>query len=141
MNTQNILTANFLDILFDGRNKNYGAYDLRKNYNKRLAKALASMLAICLVFTMGSIFASSRKVDKNLVFVKDYEFTEYKDPKEPKVEVPKEQPKQKAAEAVKTIAYNVPIIAPNEEVSEDNQLQPIDARLHVLSRRGYQRGG
>jgi protein TonB len=50
MNTQNILNASILDILFDGRNKAYGAYDLRKNYNKHLVKALATTLGICLLF-------------------------------------------------------------------------------------------
>ena len=126
MTTQNILTANFLDILFDGRNKNYGAYDLRKNYNKRLAKALAGMLAICLVFTMGSIFASSRKIEKNLVVLTDFDLTDYKEKQEAKVEVPKDQPKPKAAELIRTVVYNVPIISPNEDVNENNQPQPIE---------------
>lgn len=133
MTTQNILTANFLDILFDGRNKNYGAYDLRKNYNKRLAKALAGMLAICLVFTMGSIFASSRKTERNLVKLTDFDLTVYKVKDDPKSEVPKEQLKAKAAQVVRTVVYNVPIIAPNEDVSEDNQLQPIEDGVKIGS--------
>ena len=36
MEINKILTADILDIIFDGRNKDYGAYELRKTYNKRL---------------------------------------------------------------------------------------------------------
>ncbi|RYG37565.1 MAG: hypothetical protein EOO01_30110 [Chitinophagaceae bacterium] len=40
MDSKNILTADLLDLVFDNRNKDYGAYELRKFYNKRIAKAL-----------------------------------------------------------------------------------------------------
>ncbi|HEX6426861.1 MAG TPA: energy transducer TonB, partial [Niastella sp.] len=36
MEISTILTADILDILFDGRNKEYGAYDLRRTYRRRL---------------------------------------------------------------------------------------------------------
>ncbi|MGH2648613.1 MAG: energy transducer TonB, partial [Ginsengibacter sp.] len=46
MEANKILKSDFLDILFDGRNKDYGAYDLRKTYNKRIKVALASTVII-----------------------------------------------------------------------------------------------
>ena len=30
-----ILNADLLDIVFEGRNKEYGAYELRRTYNRR----------------------------------------------------------------------------------------------------------
>ena len=42
MEANKILKADILDILFDGRNKEYGAYDLRKTYNRRITIALIS---------------------------------------------------------------------------------------------------
>ena len=36
MDVNKILNADILDIIFEGRNKEYGAYELRKTYNKRL---------------------------------------------------------------------------------------------------------
>ena len=71
MQTQNILTANILDILFDGRNKKYGAYELRKNYNKRIVKSLVCTFGICLLFTIVSIFAHSKKVTINTIPIID----------------------------------------------------------------------
>ena len=40
MRTEQILSADVLDIVFENRNKNYGAYDLRKFYANRLGKAI-----------------------------------------------------------------------------------------------------
>src|SRR6185437_4675412 len=41
METNKILDADILDLLFEGRNKEYGAYDLRRHYNGRLGRAIA----------------------------------------------------------------------------------------------------
>ncbi len=57
MNSNEILTADLIDILFEGKNKVYGAYDLRKTYNKRISIALGSMLAICLLFSFSQLIA------------------------------------------------------------------------------------
>ncbi|MBS1566038.1 MAG: energy transducer TonB, partial [Bacteroidetes bacterium] len=40
LDVNKIMSADVLDIIFDGRNKDYGAYELRKTYNKRLTTAL-----------------------------------------------------------------------------------------------------
>jgi protein TonB len=41
MRIDQILSADVLDLLFDNRNKGYGAYDLRKFYKERLIKSMA----------------------------------------------------------------------------------------------------
>lgn len=41
MTSNEILHSDFLDILFDNRNKSYGAYLLRKNYGSRMGWSLA----------------------------------------------------------------------------------------------------
>lgn len=40
MEAAKLLSASLADILFEGRNKSYGAYELRKNYDKRMYTAL-----------------------------------------------------------------------------------------------------
>ena len=49
MDINKILTADILDIIFEGRNKEYGAYELRKTYNKRIITAIVGMLAVCMI--------------------------------------------------------------------------------------------
>ncbi len=50
MTNKEILHADFLDILFENRNKAYGAYALRKSYNHRLQWALG--ISLSLVFLL-----------------------------------------------------------------------------------------
>ena len=50
MNSNSILTSNLLDIVFENRNKDYGAYVLRRDYNKRLLKSLIMALAFVVMF-------------------------------------------------------------------------------------------
>jgi periplasmic protein TonB len=52
MNQYAILQSNLLDIIFENRNKEYGAYTLRKSYNNRMRIALLSMAGMCLVFCL-----------------------------------------------------------------------------------------
>ena len=56
MNKNLILSADVLDIIFEGRNKAYGAYDLRKTYNKRVGTAFAATVAISVLLLL-TVFA------------------------------------------------------------------------------------
>jgi protein TonB len=49
MTSHEILKADILDILFDNRNKLYGAYSLRRHYEARLGTALATALSTALL--------------------------------------------------------------------------------------------
>ncbi len=51
MTSKEILHADLLDILFENRNKEYGAYALRKNYDQRMTTALVIMLILGGVFS------------------------------------------------------------------------------------------
>lgn len=48
MEPKKLLQADYLDIVFDERNKSYGGYELRKNYNSRLGRGTAVLL-FCIV--------------------------------------------------------------------------------------------
>ena len=70
MTSNEILKADVLDILFDNRNKQYGAYALRKNYNNRLGIALGNFFKQCyfvffLVIDQVSIFCQVLTDDKD----------------------------------------------------------------------------
>ena len=44
MEIRKILEADVRDIIFEQKNKTYGAYELRKNYHKRAKKAMMAMV-------------------------------------------------------------------------------------------------
>jgi len=56
MRPENILQSDVLDIIFENKNKAYGAYNLRRNYNKRLLQSIGVtcmvVLAVAAVQTM-----------------------------------------------------------------------------------------
>jgi periplasmic protein TonB len=60
METNKILTADLLDIIFEGKNKEYGAYEMRKTYNRRLIKSLLIMGAILLFLCAGYFLSGLR---------------------------------------------------------------------------------
>ncbi len=64
MKTDHILKADLLDILFDNRNKKYGAYQLRKFYNNRLYKALGLTFVFIAII---SVFVVLYKTEKKLI--------------------------------------------------------------------------
>jgi protein TonB len=60
MTNKEILQADILDILFENRNKAYGAYALRKNYNHHLSLALGFALSIVMGIFLVS-FSGNKK--------------------------------------------------------------------------------
>ncbi len=75
METNKILSADLLDIIFEGKNKDYGAYELRKTYNRRITTAVIIMVALVLAVFIASAIA--RKIEEmdaaNVIAVKDLE--------------------------------------------------------------------
>jgi periplasmic protein TonB len=63
MEPSKLLNANYLDIIFDNRNKNYGGYELRKHYNQRLGKA-ATFLLLGLAALVSFSFITSHKTEQ-----------------------------------------------------------------------------
>jgi len=63
MEINKILTADILDIIFDGKNKQYGAYDLRKTYNSRLKNAVIITISLVLLAFLGTILSDN--ISKN----------------------------------------------------------------------------
>ena len=131
MEVQQIAVADWLDLLFDGRNKEYGAYDLRKNYNRRLVKSIAIMASVCLLFAgsctlVGKLRGkdSINQPDKGDVFL-----TEVSLPETP-VETPR-PPMQKplaAATPVATIRDVTTRIVPNDKV-DPKDVPPAESEI------------
>jgi protein TonB len=88
-----ILSADLLDILFEGRNKSYGAYDLRKTYDKRITRSLAGTFLLCMLFIVGSILANGKKKNSYNEVVATVNLENIKND-EPKPEIPKPTPER-----------------------------------------------
>lgn len=111
MTNSDILKANLLDIIFENRNKDYGAYDLRKSYNNRLLIALSAGLSVILVFIFINSIHNNKKEatpvsnTKEGIVLRTIELPREKI-KEP--EKPKEIVKQKPVVKIATVNYTTP---------------------------------
>lgn len=65
MNNNQILTSSLLDILFEGRNKEYGAYELRANYPQRVKQALSFAALIVAAGVATTVLARSENSHDN----------------------------------------------------------------------------
>lgn len=118
METNKILSADLLDILFEGKNKQYGAYELRKTYNKRVTLALIITAGTLLLIFLGSFIAKSieESTTKQLE-VKDLTLEEVKKD-EPPPPPPPPPPKLPPPPPIQTIAFTPPKIVKDEEVEK-----------------------
>ena len=114
---QSIMTADVLDIVFDGRNKEYGAYELRRSYNRRLVKAIGITSGVLLLFFVGcSIVGRTQGEKARLPEVTDLDLTALKDRV---VEPPPVVPPKPIEQKIAMKAFTVPKIV--KEVSKDEQ--------------------
>jgi periplasmic protein TonB len=93
MKADAILKADVLDIIFENKNKSYGAYALRKFYNNRLYKALAVMFGFVILLSSFTLFKGKSKItgdifDRDSAFIVRQVNTEDKKPLAPKVHTP-----------------------------------------------------
>ena len=61
MEANKILSSDILDLVFENRNKAYGAYELRKTYNKRITAALLITAGIAVLIFLASFIANTIK--------------------------------------------------------------------------------
>lgn len=120
MEANKILKTDLLDLLFEDRNKAYGAYDLRKTYDRRIRNALlitfgTAALIFLISFLSDRYNASNNKtVNVQDVTLEQIPPEEKKDeppppPPPPKVEPPK----------VEMTKFTPPVIKKDEEVKKE----------------------
>ncbi len=114
MDANNILTANLLDIIFEGKNKEYGAYELRKTYNKRVSISLVITLGVISLLLIASAIANNYSPDNTTLFVVPDIIVDQIPPVEPPALPP--PPVLPPPPPVATIAFPPPVIRPDELV-------------------------
>ena len=119
MEPNQIKDAHFLDILFDGRNKEYGAYELRKTYNRRIVKAMVvtgGMIGLLFAGSYVSGLGASKKFIQPIV--QDVDLLAVKEPDKP---LPPPPPPPKAPLQVKTVIFTPPKIVKDDKVKPDEK--------------------
>lgn len=122
MDVNKIMSADILDLVFEGRNKDYGAYELRKTYNRRLMIALIATAALCILLFLAYFISNSMGDDdknKDLI-VQDVQLEEVKEEKKNEPPPPPPPPKPEPPK-VEITKFTPPKIVKDEEVKEDEK--------------------
>ncbi|SEA28468.1 outer membrane transport energization protein TonB [Arachidicoccus rhizosphaerae] len=117
MDAKEILNASQLDILFEGKNKAYGAYALRKNYNRRIELAMFGTGIIVLLFVGSTLMTKSRNIEPpRLMQTQPVHLTNYKKP----LEKPRKIPPAPSSEPPKMEMAKLTV----PRVTDDNLVKP-----------------
>jgi len=142
METNRILSSSLLDLIFDNRNKDYGAYDLRVTYHKRIKKALFITGSLTLLMLTGAVLGNSFRPsgDKKLL-VKAISLEKVPDPKEPDPVPP--PPKTQPPPQVRTEAFANLQISPDKDVVKPppDQEELAHANIDLIKQDGVDPSG
>lgn len=126
MDKEQILTADLNDLVFENKNKEYGAYWLRKNYPKHLRIALiVAVILFVISFLMPYIVTFFTPAEKP-VPIKKITYTELSEPPPIDKNTPPPPPPDLPPPPPKTIKFTPPVVKPDEEVKQEDVPPPIE---------------
>ncbi|MDB5202592.1 MAG: hypothetical protein JWQ27_2001 [Ferruginibacter sp.] len=127
MEANKILNADILDIIFEGKNKTYGAYDLRKTYNSRIKKAMIVTGSFILLLFLGTIASNlmNRNNDNDKLDVVDTQMAEIKKDEPPPPPPPPPPPTPPPPPEINQVKFTPPKIVKDEEVKPDEKIEEI----------------
>ena len=127
-----LIDNNWTDLVFEGKNKEYGAYVLRRDTGKRNVKALIwVMIGIALIFGIAyANLAIQNAMKQNAAIETDVELSKLAQKKEAKVERKepvKVEVEQKVVEKVKSsVKFTAPEIKKDDEVKPEDEIKSQD---------------
>lgn len=131
MKSEQILKADLLDIIFENRNKSYGAYSIRKAYPSHLKKAMGIMLLMVVIASL-YVMSKPRKPLQRMTTVllePDHDLADIK-----KIEKPKEQkqPQPRTVEAQPPTKVDRPIeVVPDGKIIKHPPVDRTDPEEYV----------
>ena len=140
MEANRILQSDLLDLLFEGRNKDYGAYELRKKYNRRMTVALLITAAVLIGIVVATVLANTLgkgNSDKQEV-VHDVVIQNVQEEQKPPPPPPP-PPKAPTPPKVEMAKFTPPVIKKDEEVKKE-EIPPVeklqDTKIDVVNQEG-----
>jgi len=123
-----LVNNEWVDLVFEGRNQDYGAYKLRKGTSARNVKSILIMLAIAaLAFIAVKVNNVITEANKKVAVTTVQELSALEKPKE-KAEVKQ----KKVVERVKSsVKFTAPVIKKDDEVKPEDELKTQDELMNT----------
>ncbi len=148
MENESLLKSSMDDIVFDGRNQSYGAFQLRKLYDKHMSRAmLVGILFFLLVISSPQIISMIKGFlpsTKNDLEMKEVTLAE-PPPIDPKKPPPPPPPKVEPPPIKDQIKFVPPVVKKDEEVKEEEPPPPTvdeikDKEIATETKKGDENG-
>lgn len=125
----NLTSQEWLDIIFEGKNKDYGAYTLRSDSPKRHSVAFIVVAAAAVLTILSASLINTYNQNKRKEKITDV--VQMSDISMKNAEVPKENIEKRyeappPVELISTIKFTAPVIKKDELVKEENQVKSMD---------------
>lgn len=122
----------WVDMVFDGKNKSYGAFQLRKGTSSRNIKSL--IILVIAAALVGGFLAwkviEQKQAEQQAAYMEALELSklqkEAKKQEKKEVVKPKVEPKKEIPVARQTQKFTAPVIKKDELVKEENQIKQMD---------------
>ena len=125
-----LISNEWADLVFQGRNKVYGAYQLRRGTSKRNIVSMILVAAVAAVAYLGLAAYNSYQEAQKAKFEAEMEASLLDAKKEAKVEKKTETPKveqvQKVEKVKSSIAFTPPVIKKDSEVKPEEEMKTQD---------------
>jgi periplasmic protein TonB len=126
MENTNFLKRDLDDIVFEGRNQNYGAYVIRRIYKNHLKRATIFGFAFFAILIAGPSIAENIKSREAIVMSPDVILPPPPDAPKPIVPKPPEPPKPEPVKQIATIKVVPPRVLEDKEVKEPENIPKMD---------------
>ena len=126
MSKIDLVSHDWADIVFEGRNQKYGGYVLRKNTSKRNVAAILLVIAAGILaylrLTIARTIEANRQVENTQAIELSALNEKKKEAKKIEKEVVKVEPEKVVEKVKSSVKFTPPVIKKDEDVKEDNQL-------------------
>lgn len=127
MSKIDLISNEWTDLVFEGRNQAYGAYKLRKGTAKRNVWALIIVgLAAALLYLglqLQKMAEANKKVENTQAVELAKLNTEKKEAKVEKKEIIKQEPEKVVEQVKSSVKFTAPIIKKDSEVNEEDEIK------------------
>lgn len=127
MSKIDLISNEWTDLVFEGRNQSYGAYQLRKGTAKRNVWALIIVgLAAALLYLglqLQKMAEANKKVENTQAVELAKLNTEKKEAKVEKKEIIKQEPEKVVEQVKSSVKFTAPIIKKDSEVKEEDEIK------------------
>lgn len=127
MSKIDLISNEWTDLVFEGRNQSYGAYKLRKGTAKRNVWALIIVgLAAALLYLglqLQKMAEANKKVENTQAVELAKLNTEKKEAKVEKKEIIKQEPEKVVEQVKSSVKFTAPIIKKDSEVKEEDEIK------------------